>query len=57
MKVVIIPVKTFLSHTGRLQIFYIKCIHPHSSSANILNGKLLLLFWIKGNITKHSFNQ
>jgi hypothetical protein len=33
--------------TGRLQIHYMKSIHPHTSSAMILNGKLLILFWSK----------
>jgi hypothetical protein len=42
--------------TGRLQILYMKCIHPHTSNAMILNGKLLILLSINGNIIAHTWN-
>jgi hypothetical protein len=60
LNVVIIPDMTFWhvceAPIGRVQILYMKCVHPHISSAQILNRKSLILFWIKGNVTPQSCN-
>jgi hypothetical protein len=48
LNVVIIPVMTFWhvseAPTGRVQILYMKCVHPHINSAQILNRKSLIQF-------------